>query len=239
MVLLKIYIYLDESGSIHKNSKANHFAIGGYMVYGDKYASSKIINKYKKINKKHKKNRHMDLSKELKTRDMETVEKVEIIDKIQKIENFYGCAIIFDKSHMRKSITTSNLFFNYGVKILFEDTILPLLPENEKYEFILSIDNRNISVGDKNDLKKFLQTTYCYYDYSFSVTYYDSASHYGIQLADLIVNTMYMRSKNRLLVEPVLKTLDTSKFRLNLFPGHKRCGRGRKIDFKVSELTKV
>ena len=56
---MKIYLYLDESGSIHRNSSANHFAIGGYMVYGDKYASSKVINKYKKINKKHKKARNM------------------------------------------------------------------------------------------------------------------------------------------------------------------------------------
>ncbi len=236
---MKIYIYLDESGSIHMNSHTNHFAIGGYMVYGERYASSKVINKYKKINKKHKKHRNMDITKELKTRNMTTNEKIEIIQTIQKIENFYGCAIVFDKTHMRKRISTSNLFFNYGVKILFQDTILPLLPENESYEFVLAIDNRNISVGDKDDLEKFLQTTYCYYDYTFSVTYYDSASHYGIQLADLIVNTMYMRSKDRLLVEPVLNMLNINKFRLNLFPGYKMCGRVKKIDFKTSELTKV
>lgn len=236
---MKIYIYLDESGSIHMNSKTNHFAIGGYMVYGDRYNSSKITNRYKKINKKHKKNRGMNISDELKTRNMQISEKIEIIEKIQKLDNFYGCAILFDKTHMKKSICTPNLFFNYGVKILFQDVILPLLPENETYDFILAIDNRNVSVGDKNDLEKFLQTTYCYYNYNFSVTYYDSASHYGIQLADLIVNTMYMRSKNRKLVEPVLKILDTSKFRLNIFPGYKKCGRIRKIDFKTSELTNV
>ena len=31
-------MYLDESGSIHKNSNANHFVIGGYIVYGDRFA---------------------------------------------------------------------------------------------------------------------------------------------------------------------------------------------------------
>lgn len=236
---MKIYIYLDESGSIHKNSKAHHFAIGGYMVYGNKYASSKVINKYKRINKKHKEHRCMNLNNELKTRNMTMKEKIEIIEKIQKIDNFYDCAIVFDKTNMRKSISTSNLFFNYGVKILFQDVILPLLPEDETYEFLLSIDNRNISVGDKKDLAKFLQTTYCCYDYTFSVTYYDSATHYGIQLADLIVNTMYMRFKDRKFIEPVLDILDTSKFRLNLFPGYAKYGRMKKIDFKMSELTKV
>ena len=236
---MKIYVYLDESGSIHKNSNANHFAIGGYIVYGDRFASSKVINRYKRINKKHKKIRNMSMSEELKTRSMSIEEKLELISKIQKIDNFYGCAIIFDKAHMRKRIEESNIFFNYGVKILFKDTILPLLPEGQSYDFILSVDNRNITVGDLDDLEKFLSTEFCYFDYTFSVTYHDSATHYGIQLADLIVNTMYMRSKNRTLVEPVLNALDIGKFRLNIFPGFKMCGRISKINFESSELTKV
>ena len=140
-----------------------------------------------------------------------------LLVKFKKIDNFYGCAIIFDKAHMRKELKESNIFFNYGVKILFKDTILPLLPEGQSYDFILSVDNRNITVGDLDDLEKFLSTEFCYFDYTFSVTYYDSATHYGIQLADLIVNTMYMRSKNRTLVEPVLNALDIGKFRLNIF----------------------
>ena len=64
---MKIYVYLDESGSIHKNSSTNHFAIGGYMVYGDSYEASKVMNTYKKIDKKHKKIRGMPLSEELKS----------------------------------------------------------------------------------------------------------------------------------------------------------------------------
>lgn len=236
---MRIYVYLDESGSIHKNSKANHFAIGGYMVYGDRYASSKVIGKYKKINKKHKSARKMDLNTELKTRNMTIDEKMELIQKIQKIDDFYGCAVLFDKTRMRKPIEDSNLFFNYGVKILFKDAIIPLLPEEESYDFIISIDNRNITVGDLKDLEKFLNTEFCYYDFTFSVKYYDSATHYGIQLADLIVNTMYMRSKDRDMVEPILHVLDTSKFRLNIFPGHKKCGRVRKINFETSDLTNV
>lgn len=181
----------------------------------------------------------MKLSEELKSRNMSADEKIELITKIQKIDDFLGCAIVFDKSHMRKQIEESNIFFNYGVKLLFKDTILPLLPE-ESYEFILSIDNRNISVGELNGLEVFLNTEFCYFDYKFSITYYDSASHYGIQLADLIVNTMYMRSKDRNLVESVLNVLDTSKFILNIFPGKIYRGRGKKITFeKSSELTNV
>ena len=123
---LRIYIYLDESGNIHKNSKANYFAIGGYMVYDDKFTVSKVKNKYKKINKKHKQQRNMDLNKELKSRDMTVAEKIELIQGIQTIDNFFGCAIVFDKTHMIKEIDHANMFFNYGVKILFEDCIFKL-----------------------------------------------------------------------------------------------------------------
>ncbi len=236
---MKIYVYLDESGSIHKNSSTKYFAIGGYIVYGDKYVSSKVINRYKKINKKHKKIREVDLTSELKARDMSVDEKIEILTKIQTFDNFYGCAIIFDKTRMFKKISNANLFFNYGVKVLFQDSILPILPENETYEFILSVDTRNVSVGEKDDLEKFLNTTYCYNEYSFKVTYYDSATHYGIQLADLIVNTMYMRSKNRSLIDSVLKVLDVEKFRLSIFPGYHIYGKQNKIVSKSKELTTI
>ena len=42
------YVYLDESGSIHKNSKTRYFAVGGYFsLEQDKL---KIKAKYKKEN---------------------------------------------------------------------------------------------------------------------------------------------------------------------------------------------
>lgn len=28
---MNVYVYLDESGSIHKNSKTRYFAVGGYL----------------------------------------------------------------------------------------------------------------------------------------------------------------------------------------------------------------
>ena len=64
---MKNYVYLDESGSIHKNSPTEYFVIGGYIAFGDINKVHKIINKYKKINKKHKEKRGMPLTDELKT----------------------------------------------------------------------------------------------------------------------------------------------------------------------------
>lgn len=229
---MKIYVYLDESGSIHKNSTTAYFVIGGYFTFGNIYQVHKITNKYKKINKKHKEARGLELSKELKTRDMSLDEKMEILTKIQELDNFYGCAIQFNKDDMNKAIDKSNLFFNFGVKLLFSDVIIPLLPCDEEYEFILSVDNRNIGIGDLKDLEKYLNTEFCYDPYEFSVTYYDSATHYGIQLADFVANTMYMRSKDRKSVEPVIKLINVEKFRLGIFPGRNTRGRTAKIDME-------
>ena len=95
---------------------------------------------------------------------------------------------------MRKELK-NQIFSLIMVSRFYSRYYFAILPEGQSYDFILSVDNRNITVGDLDDLEKFLSTEFCYFDYTFSVTYYDSATHYGIQLADLIVNTMYMRSK--------------------------------------------
>ena len=56
---MKIYVYIDESGSIHKNSKTRYFAVGGYFTLFE--GKNKIISLYKKINKQIKDNRNIDL----------------------------------------------------------------------------------------------------------------------------------------------------------------------------------
>lgn len=40
---------------------------------------------------------------------------------------FHGCVKVFDKKYMRKEIVDSNIFFNYAVKVLIQDCILPEL----------------------------------------------------------------------------------------------------------------
>lgn len=48
VIVMRVYVYLDESGSIHKNSNTKYFAVGGYFVFlSDK---NKITSLYKKIN---------------------------------------------------------------------------------------------------------------------------------------------------------------------------------------------
>ena len=122
---------------------------------------------------------------------------------------------------MRKEIVDSNISFNYAVKVLINDCIIPTLNlqnTNESIEFIISIDNRNIRVGELNNLETYLKTEFCIYDDDFKITYYDSKTNYGIQLADLIVNTFYNDYKDNTIVKNVIKELKPKNFRVSLFP---------------------
>ena len=148
-------------------------------------------------------------------------EKIKIFNKIQDTESLHGYVKVFDKKHMKKEIVDSNIFFNYAVKVLIQDCILPELnlQENEEsIDFVISIDNRNIRVGELNNLETYLKTEFCIYDDDFKITYYDSKTNYGIQLADLTVNTFYNCYKDINLVENVIRILKLKNFRASLFP---------------------
>ena len=206
-------------GSIHKNSKTRYFAVGGYFSYEED--KIKIKAKYKKENLKLKKEKNIDLDTEIKSYDMTGEEKIKIFNKIQDIETFHGCVKVFDKKYMRKEIVDSNIFFNYAVKVLIQDCILPILnlqENDEPIEFIINIDNRNIRVGELNNLETYLKTEFCIYDDDFEITYYDSKTNYGIQLADLTVNTFYNSYKDISIVENLIKELKPKNFRVSIFP---------------------
>ncbi len=233
---MKIYVYLDESGSIHKNSNTKYFAVGGYFIL--KNDKNKVISLYRKINKSIKDNRNIALDKEIKSYDMTSAEKIEIFNYVQDIDSFYGCAKIFDKQVMKKEIIESNIFFNYAVKLLFNDCIIPLLNLSQIKDnilFIVSVDNRNIRIGELNNLETYLKTEFCLENLDFKITYYDSRTNYGIQLADLIINTFYNSYKDKKIVKEVLPILKDKNFRISIFPGYKTKGRTQKIAYNTKE----
>ena len=235
---MKIYVYLDESGSIHKNSKTKFFAVGGYFAF--EKDRNKVTSLYKKLNKEIKDNRNIPLDKEIKSYDMSDGEKIKIFEEIQDIDTFYGCGEVFEKSLMKKEIVESNIFFNYAVKLLFKDCILPLLnlsQINDNIEFIVSIDNRNIRVGELNNLETYLKTEFCIENFDFKITYYDSATNFGIQLADLTINTFYNSYKDRNIVKKVLPILKGKNFRISFFPGRRIKGRKEKIMYNSEKIT--
>jgi len=224
---MKIYIYLDESGSIHKNSKTRYFAVGGYFTFEED--KLKIVSKYKKLNKKIKEKRNIDLKTEIKSYEFLDLEKINIFSKVQELKTFNGCVKIFDKNRMKKDIIYSNIFFNYAVKLVINDCIIPRLNKKilSECEFYINVDNRNVGVGNLKNLENYLKTEFCMNNYKFSVTYYDSRFNYGIQLADLIVNTFYNSYKDITIVRNVINNINYKKFKISVFPKYYNF-----IDFK-------
>lgn len=218
---MKIFVYLDESGSIHKNSKTKYFAVGGYISFEKN--KNKIVSKYKKNNKIIKIENNYDLEKEVKSYEMTKKQKINIFKDIQEIDKFYGCVKVFVKSCMKKEIYESNIFFNYAVKLVFKDCIIPtIINIKETINFIVSVDNRNIRVGDLNNLENYLNTEFCLNNYNFKIKYYDSATNYGIQLADLIVNTFYNSYKDINIVNDVINNIQHKKFKISIFPKYRK-----------------
>lgn len=175
------------------------------------------------------------VEKEIKSYNMSDNDKINVFNKIQDIDTFYGTVKVFDKNQMRKDVVESNIFFNYAVKLVFKDCIIPLLnlnQVNENIEFIISIDNRNIRVGDLNNLETYLKTEFCLNNFDFKVTYL----WFSIQLADLIVNTFYNSYKDRKIVNKVLPHLKGKNFRVSLFPGRKIKGRTTKIEYNNESI---
>ena len=60
------------------------------------------------------------------------------------------------------------------------------------------------------------------------MTYCDLKTNFGIQLADLTVNTFYNKYKNIDIVKDVLKSLKTSKYRVSVFLDNKTSRRIKK-----------
>ena len=97
---MKIFVYLDESGSIHKNSSTKYFAVGGYFAL--ERDRLKIISSYREITDEYKSRRNIKFSKEIKGRDMNNALKENILTELQSIESFYGIAKVFDKTRRRQ-----------------------------------------------------------------------------------------------------------------------------------------
>ena len=104
---MNVYIYLDESGHIHKNAKTQYFAIGGFLVC-EQY-KEKILKKYKKVNLKIKTTKKLNKDFELKGSNMEVEDKIKFFNAIQDIETFCGIGIVFDKEKMYKEISDENI----------------------------------------------------------------------------------------------------------------------------------
>lgn len=161
---------------------------------------------------------------EIKSYNYSQEERVEIINLVQDYNSFIGISKIFKKLEMKKEIVDENLFYNYSVKILFLDLIKTNIMDydcEDEYLIELNLDNRSVKLRNQNNLEAYLNTEFILTNFKFKVKYYDSRTNYKIQLADIIVNSIYNNYKEPELVYEIIKSMKPKNFKFT-FPNNKK-----------------
>lgn len=113
-----LYLILDESGNLHKNSKDRYFIIGGYLTNN----ALKARQLFKKELSTYKINNNLDNMAEVKGSMIKNYDKRNILLSISNkmsINNFYiPVFIVIDKNNLKKPIENVNILYNYFIKLL-------------------------------------------------------------------------------------------------------------------------
>lgn len=185
------YLFLDESGNLHKNSTDRYFVIGG--VYTDNYTD--IKKSYVEINRELKEKINMDFNLELKASYLNMEEKMDIVVKLQEMDGMYIVGIIVDKERLGIKIDQIHLYYNYVIRKLTDYLIQCRLIKKDKGQMLhINIDTTSMKKEEIDSLEMYLKTVYNIekrYPFDINVTYWDSRKNYMVQVADIMANTLW------------------------------------------------
>ena len=171
------YLFLDESGNLHKNSTDRYFVIGG--VYTDNYTDIKKS--------------YVEINRELKEKNME--EKMDIVVKLQEMDGMYIVGIIVDKERLGIKIDQIHLYYNYVIRKLTDYLIqCRLIKKDKDQKLHINIDTTSMKKEEIDSLEMYLKTVYNIekrYPFDINVTYWDSRKNYMVQVADIMANTLW------------------------------------------------
>lgn len=185
------YLFLDESGNLHKNSPDRFFVIGG--IFTNNYTD--IKKSYVEINKELKEKLNMDFEAELKAAYLNMEEKMDIVVKLGQMKGMYIVGIIVDKEKIGIEIERIHLYYNYIIRKLLDYLIkIKLIKIGKDDDLYLNIDKSSMKIEDINSLQNYLRTHFNIekkYPFEITVAYWDSKKNYMVQVADIMVNTMW------------------------------------------------
>lgn len=185
------YLFLDESGNLHKNSPDRFFVIGG--IFTNNYTD--IKKSYVEINKELKEKLNMDFEAELKAAYLNMEEKMDIVVKLGQMKGMYIVGIIVDKEKIGIEIERIHLYYNYIIRKLLDYLIrIKLIKIGKDDDLYLNIDKSSMKIEDINSLQNYLRTHFNIeknYPFEITVAYWDSKKNYMVQVADMMVNTMW------------------------------------------------
>lgn len=185
------YLFLDESGNLHKNSPDRYFVIGG--VFTNNYTD--IKKSYVEINKELKERLNMDFETELKAAYLNMEEKMDIVINLQQMQGMYIIGIIVDKEKIGIQIDEIHLYYNYIIGKLLDYLVkIKLINTNKGEVLYLNIDKSSMKIEDINSLEMYLKIHLNIerkYPVKIDVSYWDSSKNYMIQVADIMCNTIW------------------------------------------------
>lgn len=184
----KIFLVLDESGNLHKNSSVRYFIIGGYLTEN----TIKARSVFKKELNKYKKKYNINLKNEVKGSLVKDIDKIKILsdvyNKMNKNNFFIPIFIIIDKNNLKKPIEEVNILYNYFIKVILKRLEKKAWMKHCN-SFEIKLDNKTIKVGSVNTLEEYLKGEFFFTNLKIDkVSYLDSSKKEEIQLADFICN---------------------------------------------------
>lgn len=185
------YLFLDESGNLHKNSPDRYFVIGG--IFTNNYDD--IKKSYVEINRELKEKLNMDFYTELKAAYLNMEEKMDIVIKLQQMNGMYIVGVIVDKEKIGVKIEEIHLYYNYIIGKLLDYLVkIGLIKTNEKDYLFINIDKSSMKIEDINSLEMYLKIHFNIerkMKFELNVAYWDSSKNYMIQVADIMCNTIW------------------------------------------------
>ena len=185
------YLFLDESGNLHKNSPDRFFVIGG--IFTNNYDD--IKKSYVEINRELKEKLNMDFDTELKAAYLNMEEKMDIVIKLQQMNGMYIVGVIVDKEKIGVKIEEIHLYYNYIIGKLLDYLVkIGLIKTNEKDYLFINIDKSSMKIEDINSLEMYLKIHFNIerkMKFELNVAYWDSSKNYMIQVADIMCNTIW------------------------------------------------
>ena len=186
-----MYICIDESGSITNSCnyfKNNYFFLSLILTRDIKLFNVNVrrCSTTTSLLKKHIKE-----NQELKGSGLKEKEKQPFLKKILNKGDFQICLVKVDNRRLYPYMKNDPArTFNYILKnVIVALKNKNIISNDEKIEFY--IDNRNIKVESRNELEGYLIASL--WENSMKnpiiVHYVDSRNNYGVQCADVIVNT--------------------------------------------------
>ena len=213
-----LYLILDESGNLHKNSKDRYFIIEGYLTNN----ALKARQLFKKELSTYKINNNLDNMVEIKGSMIKNYDKrnmlLSISNKMSKNNFYIPVFIVIDKNNLEKPIEKVNILYNYFIKLLVT-RLATLNLINNQANLIIKLDNKTIKVGSINTLEEYLQGEF-YFNSKINldkVYYVDSAKNFEIQLADFICN-YYWRCYEKESIKAI--NIKFMKIEILYFPPH-------------------